>query len=338
MFEGVVGESGAGGGCHVPDDDFDGVWERLLAGADADLDEVPDGLPGEWDEVSSVEPVLAYGRCAPSGWLALDLDSATADPARLADDTLIEAMIGFDRIGSWAAARQARLLAELARRRPTDRAPYSARSAGVGSEYAPDEVGVALRLSRGAACARIGLARRLLVTLPGTYALWESGRIDTAKARAIDDATVVLSDELARAVEARVLPRAPGQTLAQLKAALARVVIAVDPEGAEARHRQARRDRRVVLTAEPDGMGTLWAMLTATDAAGAYTWLTRLARGLGPDDPRTMDTRRADILAALLNGLIQIVIAQTRPAHRLFSCPPRAPSARRPPPPSPPSA
>src|SRR6185437_7901010 len=81
-----------------------------------------------------------------------------------------------------------------------------------------------------------------------------------------------------------------------------RAVIAVDPEGAEARHRQARRDRRVVLTAEPDGMGTLWAMLTATDAAGAYTWLTRLARGLGSDDPRSMDARRADILAALLNG------------------------------------
>src|SRR6478609_4146918 len=158
MFEGVVGESGAGGGCHVPDDDFDGVWER----------------------------VLAYGRCAPSGWLALDLDSATADPARLADDTLIEAMIGFDRIGSWAAARQARLLAELARRRPTDRAPYSARSAGVGSEYAPDEVGVALRLSRGTACARIGLACRLLGTLPDTFALWEAGQIDTAKARAVD--------------------------------------------------------------------------------------------------------------------------------------------------------
>jgi len=141
-----------------------------------------------------------------------------------------------------------------------------------------------------------------LSTLPGTFALWESGRIDTAKARAVDDATVVLSDELARAVEARVLARAPGQTLAQLKAALARGVIAADPDGAEARHREARRDRRVVVTAEPDGMGTLWAMLTATDAAGAFTWLTRLARGLGAEDPRSMDARRADILAALLNG------------------------------------
>ena len=35
---------------------------------------------------------------------------------------------------------------------------------------------------------------------------------------------------------------------------------------------------------------------------GAFTWLTRLARGLGTDDPRSMDARRADILAALLNG------------------------------------
>ena len=174
--------------------------------------------------------------------------------------------------------------------------------AGVGSEYAPDEVGVALHLSRGTACARIGPARRLLATLPDTFALWEAGRIDTSKARAIDEATVVLSDQHARTVEARVLPRAAGQTLAQLKAALARAVIAADPDGAEQRHRQARRDRRVVLTPEADGMASLWALLTATQAAGAYTWLTRLARGLGADDPRSMDTRRADLLAALLSG------------------------------------
>jgi Domain of unknown function (DUF222)/HNH endonuclease len=58
----------------------------------------------------------------------------------------------------------------------------------------------------------------------------------------------------------------------------------------------------VVVTPEADGLGTLWALMTATDAAGAYTWLTRLARGLGKDDPRSMDARRADLLAALLNG------------------------------------
>ena len=122
MFEDVVGESRGGHGCHVPpdefDDEFDGALERLLADADADLDRVRDWLPPEWDDAAPDEPLLAFGRCEPSGWLALDLDSATADPGRLPDDTLIEAMVGFDRLASWAAARQARLLAELARRRP----------------------------------------------------------------------------------------------------------------------------------------------------------------------------------------------------------------------------
>ena len=303
MFEDAGAESSSDCGDCPPDDDLDGALERLLADPAAVADWPPADWSSEWCSPEEPdEPVSGYGSCEPSGWLALDLDVVTADPARMPDESLVEAIVGFDRLASWAAARQARLLDEFARRRPTDRAPHSARWACVGSEYAPDEVGVALRLSRGSACARIGMARRLLETLPDTHALWESGLIDTAKARAIDDATVVLSDEHAATVQAAVLPKAPEQTLAQLKAALARAVVAADPGGAEERHREARRDRRVVVTAEPDGMGTLWAMLTATDAAGAFTWLSRLARGLGSDDPRSMDARRADILAALLNG------------------------------------
>ena len=190
MFENVVGEFPWDVGDHLPEDldrDLDAELERLLA----DGAVLPDEL------------VLPFGSCAPSGELALDLDLSTADAAGLSDESLVEAIIGFDRLTSWAAARQARLLDELAARRPADTAPHSARWACVGSEYAPDEVGVALRLSRGGACARIGLARRLLATLPDTHALWESGLIDTSKARAIDDATVVLSDGHATKVEDR---------------------------------------------------------------------------------------------------------------------------------------
>jgi hypothetical protein len=307
MFDSVVGERCTGCGDHLPADDLDEARERLLAEVDgvpewlSDPTDEPmsDFLPAEW-AINQSEP--GFGSCEPSGWLALDLDSATADPHLLDDATLVEAMVGFDRLASWAAARQARLLAELAARRPSDRVPHSARWACIGSEYAPDEAGVALHLSRGTACARIGTACRLLAVLPETHAAWEAGRIDTSKARTVDDATWMLAPALARAVQDGVLPKAPGQTLAELKAALGRAVLAVDPEGAEARHREARRDRRVVVTPEADGMASLWALLTAPQAVGAVTWLTRLARGLGPDDPRSTDTCRADILAALLTG------------------------------------
>ena len=161
---------------------------------------------------------------------------------------------GFDRLASWAAARQARLLAELARRRPTDQAPYSARWAGVGSEYAPDEVGVALRLARGTAVARVGLARRLLATLSDTHAAWEAGLIDTAKVRAIDDATWMLSVEHARAVQERVLPRAAEQI--------------GDEPGGEGEARSSRTGERT--EAEPTG-GSDNADRTARDdsATGA---------------------------------------------------------------------
>ena len=49
-------------------------------------------------------------------------------------------------------------------------------------------------------------------------------------------------------------------------------------------------------------MASLWALLAAHDAHAAYRWLTRLARALGADDPRSMDERRADLLAELLSG------------------------------------
>ena len=264
----------------------------------------PEYADGFWDAPAdgSEPPQLpTTASCAPSGWLALELDTATAEVAALSDTALVEAIVGFDRVASWALARQGRALAELVRRRPADPVPNEDRASQT-SRFVPDEVGVALKLARGAAAGRIGTACRLLAVLPGTHALWESGQIDTAKARAVDEATTVLSDELAAKVEARVLPRAPEQSLAQLRAALARAILAVDPDGAAERHREARKDRRVHVQPEADGMGSLWALLTASDAAGAYAWLTRLARGLGKDDPRTMDARRADLLAELLNG------------------------------------
>ena len=298
MFEDVVGESAGVMAATCPPTSltiFDGALERLLADPDADLDRVRDYLPPEWDDAAPDEPVLAYGRCEPSGWLALDLDSATADPGRLPDDTLIEAMVGFDRLASWAAARQARLLAELARRRPSNGAVFGAVGGG----------GQRVRPRRGRRRAAPGLRPDGMASrcwhLPETHAE-ESGR--KRRPTRPSPETVQSWPETAR-VEAQNCRL--GKAFERLEKDLGACVIAADPVGVERRdRREARRDRRVVITPEADGMASLWALLTATQAAGAFTWLTRLARGLGADDPRSMDTRRADILAALLSG--QLVV------------------------------
>ena len=50
-----------------------------------------------------------------------------------------------------------------------------------------------------------------------------------------------------------------------LRRRLQRIVIEVDPGGAELRHRQARADREVSATAAADGMADLYARITAPD-------------------------------------------------------------------------
>ena len=201
----------------------------------------PECVPPECVPPECVPELVApehapLSNCRPSGWLALELD--TNMPVSVCDDgELIEVVIAFDRLTSWAQARQARALAEFARRRPADIDPAPARSTGASSrgEFAADEVALALRLSRIAAGTRLDTAEVLDNKLPETLTAWEHGRIDAAKVRAIVDACAPLSIEHARAVQQRVLPRAPEQTQGQLRAALARAVIAIDPDAADER-------------------------------------------------------------------------------------------------------
>ncbi|TWF79809.1 HNH endonuclease [Pseudonocardia hierapolitana] len=246
-----------------------------------------------------------WGFALPGEESAVGLDAATTEPAALSDAGLIEAIVGFERLAGWAQARQARLLAEFARRRPGDDPTMVATDKPCSiARFAPDEVGLALKLSRLTAKARLGRAVQLTEVLPETLHAWQQGELDERRVSAVCDATHYLPVEKARAVQQRVLGRAPEQTLAQLKAALKRAVLQADPDGCRERHRAARRDRRVAVGDEQEGMASLWALLSATDARSCFQWLTRLARGCGTDDPRGMDARRADLMVSLLTGTL----------------------------------
>jgi hypothetical protein len=131
------------------------------------------------------------------------------------------------------------------------------------------------------------LAMTLTQRLPRTLAAMHHGVVDEHKARLIADAVFRLTDEHATAVETRVLDRAGDQTPGQPRAALAKAVLAVDPQGAEERRQEIKRERRVSSQPTEDGQ----AMLSIYHSAARIAMIHAALRGRAmqlradPDDP-----------------------------------------------------
>ena len=251
---------------------------------------------------------------------ALAASLAEVDPAVIDDVVLVDAVCGWERLASWAAAGQLAALAELARRRRPGPAGDPGGDQGQPglpsvSEFAVDEVAAALRLSRIAAGTRLHVAVEVAERLRETGAALRRGDLDLPKVWRIVEATAPLPAGTVSVVERQVLPRAADQTVGQLRASLARAVLAADPADAEERHQRAVADRRVCITPQDDGMAELWALLPADGAAAIRQALDTAARRpgrrdrSGPPDSRTIDNRRADALVELV-----VSAARGRPA------------------------
>jgi hypothetical protein len=148
------------------------------------------------------------------------------------------------------------------------------------------------------------LAVVLAWRLTATGAELAAGRIDLARARLIAEATRMLTDEAARAVEEKVLPAAGDKTTSALRAALRREVIIADPEGVEERRKQAERQAKVSLYPDEESTATLAGQrLPAIHAAAAMARITAMAQawkasgGGGP-----IDLLRARVYLGLLLG------------------------------------
>jgi hypothetical protein len=160
-----------------------------------------------------------------------------------------------------AAAEQAEALASFARCRPSslDRPDAeigaaaartrAARPAALTevSEWAVDEVAVALQLTAAAASALLVDSVLLVERLPATLAALREGRISWRHAQVMTDLVSRLSDELRPIAEASLLNRVGGKTHSQLRVAARRVVQRLDAEALAERVREAVRGRRVVV-------------------------------------------------------------------------------------------
>src|SRR5260370_546379 len=90
-----------------------------------------------------------------------------------------------------------------------------------------------------------------------TAAALEAGRLALRKARVILDALAPLSGEHAAAAEAAVLPEAPGLTTGELRVAVTKAVLRLDPDAVRRRREEAQKDARVEVWTDPDGTATL---------------------------------------------------------------------------------
>ena len=196
-----------------------------------------------------------------------------AGPGQLDEAGLVNSITGWRKLTSWAQAQELAAVAELGRRRgvmddpETDHDPVRELSA----EFAPNEVALALTLTQCAAEWWMSLAVSMSGRLPATWSALSQGTIDLARAKLVDLWTTPLDDDLARAVERKVLVRAGQQTTGQLRASLQRAVISVDPAAAERRRAQAEKNARVELSGEDSGTAALSGhFLPAAQASAAW--------------------------------------------------------------------
>jgi hypothetical protein len=241
----------------------------------------------------------------PGAELASMLNAAA--PSCVDDDgVLLDAIAGWDRIISWAHAKQAAAIAEFARR------PWSpglsvdearAKYGKLGSatrEFVDDEIAARLCVSSSSAGFKLDLAVYLADPFTATAAALETGAIDVQKARVIVECCRRLDPETAVEVEKQALLRASDQTTARLKQTVRRLAIAADPVEAQLRCTKAKLERGVWLNPLDDGMAEISAILEAAEAVNIYNVLTATAvaaKKVG-EEPRTMAQLRADFLTA----------------------------------------
>jgi Domain of unknown function (DUF222) len=272
-------------------------WQRDTGQSPSRPDAVPDPVDADAELAEYLEAVesgrsrvvplaTVAGRVVESlptgaelaGWLA-------AGPvAGLEDGALAGMAASYRRLASWAQAGELSVVAELASRSAAANERIGVDSQGRPGRLPDDacaEVSLALTMSQASASWWTDLGVTLQWRLAATGAALRSGAIDLARARAIAEATASLDEETARAVEALMLAGAGDKTLAGLRAALRRAVIAADPQGAERRREQAERQAKVVMYPEAEGTASLAGYnLPGVPAAAAMARITALARAL----------------------------------------------------------
>ena len=215
-----------------------------------------------------------------------------------------------------SAAVQARELAAFAAQRPAavlDRPDGEVGAAATASrarrpvaltavsEWAVDEVAAVFALSSAAAERLLTESVTLAERLPATLTALQDGVIGPVHARMLTEVLAPLGDAAPAEVEARLLARAAGKTVTQLRDAARRAVLRADASAAARRLADALRHRSVRIFPADDGMASLAATMALPVARACHRALQAYAAACAvPGDRRSTEERMADCLTDLI--------------------------------------
>ncbi len=231
------------------------------------------------------------------------LESPAGDP--------LELVRAAEKVKAWADARQLEAIHELAEQEPAGFDPC-----GQLVDPVPAEVACALTWTAWTASRRVDLAHELHDDLPDVLDALRLGEIDLPKAVEIAHGTCELPPADRGELASRAIGYAASHTRAQLKAWLVGRIAKLNPDAAEKRRKKAKKQRRVWVQPESDGMATLGAYLTAEEAQAC---LLSLKHGVANHEG-SVDGARADLLVQRLTGLapadpipVQVIITPGGP-------------------------
>jgi hypothetical protein len=258
-------------------------------------------------------------------------DPPDPDDQPRSDAELIQVLRDTDALIAQATAAQARAVRELRARRLARQAEVSGHPVGgCGSSSCCDpdgwvaaEVVAEVGLSDTQVHARLELAERL-ARHPAVEATLDTGQVQAWTATRLLEhlhtlGVYVTPGQLAQS-EAATLAwlAARRRTVTQLNARMRRLIQLAraaarrdtdphdpDPDG-DGMVEPGHARRRVVITpGATAGTAELWALLPEADALAIKATLAALGHDrVGPDDPRSADQRRADLLHALVTGRV----------------------------------
>ena len=251
---------------------WDGTGEVFAAGfLHHDPGDGPAGpgfIAGGWADTALPGPALAAAA-----------DNAATRRAELGESELIGLLCGWQRLTAWTQAGQAACLTTLVQRRKQQSVEMSRPDLAA---HVDDETAAALALTGRAASRLLDVATGL-ARLPEVDAELTAGRIDWAKACLFVDLLAGLPDQAANDIASVVLATGDiaRKTTGQLRAALTRAILAYDPDAAQRRREQARKDASVQAWTESSGNAALAGReLSPADVIQADAQLTADARWL----------------------------------------------------------